>query len=213
MLFRSDAPQNDAERDIAARYDSVKGSAVNPVLREGNSDRRSARAVKLFAMKNPHSMGNWNADSKTHVSSMRSGDFFNNEKSATLRDDQAGKARIEFEDLNGNVTILKDGLDMPAGTVVDASFISLSNLRDFLREQLVDAKRQKLLFSVHLKATMMKVSDPIIFGQAVQVLLDDFIAKHRGTLDELGFNVNLGLADLEARIAGLPAEKIGRAHV
>ncbi len=202
-----DAPQNDAERDIAARYDSVKGSAVNPVLREGNSDRRSARAVKLFAMKNPHSMGNWNADSKTHVSSMRSGDFFNNEKSATLRDDQAGKARIEFEDLNGNVTILKDGLDMPAGTVVDASFISLSNLRDFLREQLVDAKRQKLLFSVHLKATMMKVSDPIIFGQAVQVLLDDFIAKHRGTLDDIGFNVNLGLADLEARIAGLPAEK------
>jgi isocitrate dehydrogenase len=202
-----DAPKDDAERDIAARYDSVKGSAVNPVLREGNSDRRSARAVKLFAMKNPHSMGTWSADSKTHVASMPSGDFFNNEKSATLRDDQAGKARIEFEDAAGNVTVLKDGLDMPAGTVIDASFMSLSSLRDFLREQLADAKRQNVLFSVHLKATMMKVSDPIIFGQAVQVLLDGFIEKHAATLDELGFNVNLGLVDLEARIATLPADK------
>ena len=199
-----DAPQNDAERDIAARYDSVKGSAVNPVLREGNSDRRSARAVKNFAMNNPHSMGVWRANSKTHVSSMPDGDFFGNETSVTLRDDQAGPARIEFEDASGAVTILKDGLNMMAGTVIDASFMSLGALRNFFRQQLAEAKAQNVLFSVHLKATMMKVSDPIIFGQAVAALLEEFISKHQKKLDEIGFNVNLGLIDLEARIAVLP---------
>ncbi|MEK9850566.1 MAG: NADP-dependent isocitrate dehydrogenase, partial [Candidatus Puniceispirillum sp.] len=146
-----DAPKNEAERDIAARYDSVKGSAVNPVLREGNSDRRSARAVKQFAMNNPHTMGIWDSSSKTHVSSMPSGDFFDNETSTTLRDDQAGIARIEFEAADGRVTTLKDGLEMPAGTVIDASFMCLETLRNFLREQLAEAKRQNVLFSVHLK--------------------------------------------------------------
>jgi len=199
-----DAPKNEAERDIAARYDSVKGSAVNPVLREGNSDRRSARAVKQFAMNNPHTMGIWDSSSKTHVSSMPSGDFFDNETSTTLRDDQAGVARIEFEAADGRVTILKDGLEMSAGTVIDASFMCLETLRNFLRDQLAEAKRQNVLFSVHLKATMMKVSDPIIFGQAVYVLLESFINKHNQILDKIGFNVNLGLIDLEARIAGLP---------
>ena len=201
------APANDEERAIAARYDAVKGSAVNPVLREGNSDRRSAQAVKIYAQNNPHSMGVWAADSKTHVSSMSSGDFFSNEKSATLSADQAGKAKIEFQNKAGEVTVLKEGLTLKAGTVVDASFMSLAALRAFLRDELADAKAKSVLFSVHLKATMMKVSDPIIFGQAVGVLLEDFVAKHDDVLRELGMDYNLGLSDLEARIASLPAAK------
>ena len=202
-----DVPANDREKLIAAAYDAVKGSAVNPVLREGNSDRRCARAVKVFAMNNPHSMGVWEASSKTHVSSMPSGDFFGNEKSATLLDAQAGAARIEFEDNAGTVTVLKDGLDFPAGTVIDASFMSLFSLRDFLRAELAEAKSQNVLFSLHLKSTMMKVSDPIIFGQAVFVLLEDFVAKHKPTLDKLGVNFNFGLIDLEARIATLEGDE------
>lgn len=201
------APANDEERAIAARYDAVKGSAVNPVLREGNSDRRSAQAVKIYAQNNPHSMGVWSADSKTHVSSMPSGDFFSNEKSATLTAAQAGKARIEFENAAGAVSVLKEGLNLQAGTVVDASFMSLATLRAFLRDELVDAKKKGVLFSVHLKATMMKVSDPIIFGQAVAVLLEDFVAKHGDVLRDLGMDYNLGLSDLEARIATLGDDK------
>ena len=201
------APANDEERAIAARYDSVKGSAVNPVLREGNSDRRSAQAVKIYAQTNPHSMGVWAADSKTHVSSMLSGDFLSNEKSATLSANQAGKAKIEFENKAGQVTVLKKGLILKVGTVVDASFMSLDALRAFLRAELADAKAKSVLFSVHLKATMMKVSDPIIFGQAVGVLLEDFVAKQDDVLRELGMNYNLGLSDLEARIASLQAAK------
>ncbi len=201
------APVNDEERVIASRYDAIKGSAVNPVLREGNSDRRSAQAVKIYAQNNPHSMGEWRSNSKTHVSAMSSGDFISNEKSATLTDAEAGVARIEFENKNGKITILKDGLNLKAGTVVDASFMSVGALRTFLREQLVEAKEMDMLFSVHLKATMMKVSDPIIFGHAVAILLENFAAKHGAILDELGMDYNLGLSDLEARIATLPVTK------
>ena len=197
-------PENDEERAVAARYDGIKGSAVNPVLREGNSDRRSAPAVKVYAQNNPHSMGLWECGSKTHVSAMSSGDFISNEKSATLTASQAGTAKIEFEDENGKITVLKDGLNLKAGTVVDASFMSVRALRAFLREQLVEAKRMGVLFSVHLKATMMKVSDPIIFGHAVAVLLEDFAEKHGKLLDELGIDYKLGLTDLEARVATLP---------
>ena len=201
------SPANDEERTIAACYDAIKGSAVNPVLREGNSDRRSAKAVKIYAQNNPHLMGVWNASSKTHVSSMSSGDFISNEKSATLTAAQAGIARIEFLDKSGNINVLKDGLNLKAGTVVDASFMSMSKLNAFLRSELADAKELGVLFSVHLKATMMKVSDPIIFGKAVSVLLEEFVARHEATLNELGMDYNLGLSDLEARIANLPAAK------
>jgi isocitrate dehydrogenase len=197
------APENEEERAIAARYDAIKGSAVNPVLREGNSDRRCAPAVKIYAQNNPHSMGLWDSGSKTHVSAMSSGDFISNEKSATLTATEAGIARIEFEDENGKITILKDGLNLKAGTVVDASFMSVRALRAFLREELAEAKQMGILFSVHLKATMMKVSDPIIFGHAVAILLEDFVEKHGTILDELGIDYNLGLSDLEARIATL----------
>ena len=197
------APKNDEERAIAARYDAIKGSAVNPVLREGNSDRRSAQSVKIYAQNNPHSMGVWHSGSKTHVSAMSTGDFISNEKSATLSDVDAGAARIEFEDKNGKIKILKDDLNLKAGTVVDASFMSVSELRTFLREQLVEAKKMGILFSVHLKSTMMKVSDPIIFGHAVAILLENFVAKHRSILEGLGMDYNLGLSDLEARIATL----------
>ncbi len=197
------APKNDEELAIAARYDAIKGSAVNPVLREGNSDRRSAQSVKIYAQNNPHSMGVWHSGSKTHVSAMSTGDFISNEKSATLSDVDAGAARIEFEDKNGKIKILKDDLNLKAGTVVDASFMSVSELRTFLREQLVEAKKMGILFSVHLKSTMMKVSDPIIFGHAVAILLENFVAKHRSILEGLGMDYNLGLSDLEARIATL----------
>ena len=148
-------------------------------------------------------MGLWDSGSKTHVSAMSSGDFISNEKSATLTASQAGIARIEFEDENGRITILKDGLNVKAGTVVDASFMSVRALRAFLREQLAEAKQMGILFSVHLKATMMKVSDPIIFGHAVAILLEDFAEKHGAILDELGIDYKLGLSDLEARIATL----------
>ena len=198
------APENDEERAIAARYDAIKGSAVNPVLREGNSDRRSAPAVKIYAQNNPHTMGLWDSGSKTHVSAMSSGDFISNEKSATL----TCRPKLASQELylrmkNGRITMLKDGLNVKAGTVVDASFMSVRALRAFLREQLAEAKQMGILFSVHLKATMMKVSDPIIFGHAVAILLEDFAEKHGAILDDLGIDYKLGLSDLEARIATL----------
>lgn len=189
-------PENEEERAVAARYDAIKGSAVNPVLREGNSDRRSAPAVKNYAQNNPHSMGLWDAGSKTHVSAMSSGDFISNEKSATLTKTQAGKGRIEFEDENGNITILKDGLNLQAGTVVDASFMSVRALRAFLREQLAEAKKMGILFSLHLKATMMKVSDPIIFGHAVAIFLEDFVKKYGGLLDDWVWIISWALVTL-----------------
>ena len=163
-----EAPSSDEEKSVRARYDAIKGSAVNPVLREGNSDRRAARAVKNYAMKNPHSMGEWTSSSKTHVASMPGDDFRSNEVSATITAAQAGKAKIEFMDETGNIQILKDGLDLLPGTVVDATFMRASALRDFLRAEITKAKAEGVLFSVHLKATMMKVSDPIIFGHCVR---------------------------------------------
>ncbi len=191
----------EAERDIKARYDAVKGSAVNPVLREGNSDRRSAKAVKAYAKANPHSMGSWSADSKTHVASMPGNDFFANEKSATITAAQAGGAKIVFAGADGAETVLKDGLAYDEGTLVDATFISASALRAYIKQE-VAATGPGVLFSVHLKATMMKVSDPILFGHFVSVYLEDFIARHGAKLDALGWNPNDGLGDLETRIAG-----------
>ncbi|MEY8119577.1 NADP-dependent isocitrate dehydrogenase [Falsihalocynthiibacter sp. BN13B15] len=200
-------PQTEAEKSLQARYDAIKGSAVNPVLREGNSDRRSARAVKNYAMKNPHSMGAWASTSKTHVASMPGNDFYANEKSATISAAQAGKAKIEFVDNAGKVSLLKGDLNLLEGTVVDATFMSATSLRAFIRNEIVDAAAQGVLFSVHLKATMMKVSDPIIFGHFVYVYLEDVFTKHADVLAELGANPNNGIGDLLAKIDGLPADK------
>ena len=194
-------PVTEAETEIKARYDSVKGSAVNPVLREGNSDRRSAKAVKAYAMANPHRMGKWEASSKTHVASMSGSDFYANEKSATITAAQAGGARITFTGADGAEKTLKDGLSYIEGEVVDATFLSVRALRAFIAAEIA-ATEPGVLFSVHLKATMMKVSDPIIFGHFVSVYLADFIAKHGAALDDLGWNPNSGIGDLEARIAG-----------
>ncbi len=202
-----ETPGTDVEKDVRARYDAIKGSAVNPVLREGNSDRRAARAVKSYAMKNPHSMGVWSPDSKTHVSSMNGHDFYSNETSVTLTAEQAGAARIELQAEDGTVSVLKDGLALEAGTVVDATFMSAKSLRDFLRSEIADAKARGVLFSLHMKATMMKVSDPIIFGHAVSVFLADVFEKHADTFAELGVNPNSGIGDLEARVQTLPDAK------
>jgi len=200
-------PQTAEQKSVRARYDAIKGSAVNPVLREGNSDRRAAVAVKNYAKANPHSMGKWEKTSKTRVSSMSGSDFYANEKSATLTAAQAGAARIEFVAKDGAVTVLKDGIKLEAGTVVDATFMSAAALRRFLAEQIEQTRKDGTLFSLHLKATMMKVSDPIIFGHAVSVYLADVFAKHGATLTGLGVNPNSGIGDLEARVATLPADK------
>ena len=200
-------PTTDAEAEIRARYDAIKGSAVNPVLREGNSDRRAAKAVKHYAMQNPHSMGSWSATSDTHVTSMAADDFFSNETSATITQAQAGLANITFIDGHGQMSVLKDGLNLQAGTVVDATFMSAAGLRDFLSRELADAKAKGVLFSLHLKATMMKVSDPIIFGHAVSVFLENLLETHGQTLADIGFHPNFGLGDLETRLAALPADK------
>jgi len=192
-----EAPSTDAEKAVRAKYDGIKGSAVNPVLREGNSDRRAAKAVKSFAQKNPHRMGEWIADSKTHVSSMSGNDFVSNEKSATLA--KAAVAKIVLETANGE-TVLKDGIEYPAGTVVDATFMSAAALKDFLAAEIVKTKEQGILFSVHLKATMMKVSDPIIFGHAVKAFLAPVFEKHGAAMDALGVNPNSGLGDLLNRV-------------
>ncbi len=200
-------PATDEEKDIREKYDAIKGSVVNPVLREGNSDRRAAKAVKNYAMANPHSMGKWTSDSKTTVASMSGNDFFSNEVSATITSEQAGAARIEFEDSDGSVTVLKDGLMLEEGTVVDATFMSAKALRSFLTEQIEASKAEGTLFSLHLKATMMKVSDPILFGHAVEIFLKDVFDKHAATFADLGVNPNFGIGDLEEKISTLPAEK------
>ncbi|MGB5864436.1 MAG: NADP-dependent isocitrate dehydrogenase [Sulfitobacter sp.] len=194
-----EAPKTDAEKDVRAKYDTLKGSAVNPVLREGNSDRRAAKAVKSFAQKNPHRMGDWSADSKTHVSTMSQGDFFSNETSATL--DHAHSAKIVLVTDAGE-TVLKDGLSYPAGTVVDATFMSAAALNAFLTNEIEQTKANGTLFSLHMKATMMKVSDPIIFGHAVRAFLAPVFDKHGAALTDLGVNPNSGLGDLMARIKG-----------
>ena len=197
-------PSTDEEKSIRARYDAIKGSAVNPVLREGNSDRRAARAVKNYAMKNPHSMGEWVSTSKTHVASMDGNDFRSNEVSATVTDAQAGPAKIEFTDTDGNVSVLKEGIDILSGTVVDATFMNASALRDFLRSEIAKSKEEGVLFSLHMKATMMKVSDPIIFGHAVSVFFEDAFEKHADALAAAGVNPNSGLGDVLERIADQP---------
>ena len=194
-------PANDTEKDVKARYDAVKGSAVNPVLREGNSDRRAAKAVKAYAKANPHRMGNWSKDSKTRVAAMPGNDFFGNEKSATITAAQAGGASIVFTGKDGSETVLKKGLKYIEGEVVDATFMSAKALRAYIKDAIASVE-PGVLFSAHLKATMMKVSDPIIFGHFVSVYLADFIARHGAELDSLGWNPNSGIGDLEKRIAG-----------
>ena len=186
-------PTTDSEKEARARYDTIKGSAVNPVLREGNSDRRAAKAVKAFAQANPHRMGEWTADSKTRVASMSGGDFFSNERSATLDDETT--ARIVLETANGE-TILKDGLSYPAGTVVDATYMSAKALDTFLAQEIDKTKAEGVLFSLHMKATMMKVSDPIIFGHAVKAFLKPVFEAHGDEMAALGVNPNQGLGAL-----------------
>ena len=190
-------PTTDAEKAVRAKYDSIKGSAVNPVLREGNSDRRAAVAVKKFAQANPHRMGDWTGDSKTVVSSMSGGDFFSNEKSATLG--SVANAKIVLETADGE-TVLKDGIKYPAGTVVDATFMSAAALDAFLAEQIEATKAAGTLFSLHMKATMMKVSDPIIFGHAVKAWLAPVFEAHGDKMKELGVNPNGGLGALLERV-------------
>jgi isocitrate dehydrogenase len=198
-------PQTDAEKELHARYAKCLGSAVNPVLREGNSDRRSARAVKEYAKKYPHKMGAWSPDSKTHVSHMTAGDFYHSEKSVTMN--KAGNVRIEFVDQAGNVKVLKDKLALQNGEVLDGAFMSAKALRTFIAEQIEDAKAKGVLFSVHLKATMMKISDPIMFGHFVSVFYKDVFDKHAATFNELGINPDLGMGDLYAKIQKLPDAK------
>ncbi|NKB29421.1 MAG: NADP-dependent isocitrate dehydrogenase [Rhodobacteraceae bacterium] len=197
-----EAPSNDAEKAIRARFDAIKGSAVNPVLREGNSDRRAAKAVKTYARANPHSMGEWSGDSKTTVSTMGKDDFRANEVSATLSEAQAGATRIELVAADGTVTVLKDGFEFPAGTIVDATFMSAHALDAFLTEQIAATKDAGTLFSIHLKATMMKVSDPIIFGHAVKAYLQPVFDAHGDALAAAGVNPNSGLGDMLDRLKG-----------
>ncbi|TMV05565.1 NADP-dependent isocitrate dehydrogenase [Ruegeria sediminis] len=197
-------PKSDAEKAIRARYDAIKGSAVNPVLREGNSDRRAAKAVKNFAQKNPHSMGEWSSDSKTKVSSMPGNDFYANEKSATITAAQAGDARIEFVGKDGSVTVLKDGWKLDEGTVADATFMSVKALSSFLADAIEDTRKDGTMFSLHMKATMMKVSDPIIFGYAVRAWLAPVFEKYGAELEALGVNPNSGMGDLLERVKGKP---------
>ena len=198
-------PQTEKEKDIRARYDKVKGSAVNPVLREGNSDRRAPKAVKDYARKHPHSMGAWSGDSKTSVGTMGRDDFFSNEKSVTVS--EATDVKIEFTAENGSVTVLKESTPLKAGEILDGTFMSKAALLNFLADQIAKAKADDVLFSLHMKATMMKVSDPIIFGRAVEVFFLDLIAKHAGTIRELGVDFRNGFGDLVAKIQSLPADK------
>ena len=197
--------ETEAEKEIKVRYDKIKGSAVNPVLREGNSDRRAPKAVKNYAKKNPHSMGAWSSDSKTHVATMEANDFAHNENSVTLND--ATSIKIVHTDSNGTTTILKDSLALLKGEIIDATLLSKKNLLTFFEEQIADAKANNVLFSLHMKATMMKVSDPIIFGHAVKVFFKDVFTKHAETLDEIGVDVNNGFGNLIEKTQGLPEAK------
>ena len=198
-------PKNDEEKAIQAAYDKIKGSAVNPVLREGNSDRRAPGSVKEYARNNPHSMGAWSKDSQSYVASMSEGDFFGSEKSVTV--DTATDVRIEHVATNGDVTVLKQSTPLLAGEVIDASSISASKLQAFLAAEIDAAKEKGVLFSLHMKATMMKVSDPIIFGHAVKVFYKDVFAKHGELFEELGVDVNNGLGDVYSKIQTLDDAK------
>jgi isocitrate dehydrogenase len=198
-------PKDDKEKDVKARYDKIKGSAVNPVLREGNSDRRAPLSVKNYARKHPHKMGAWSADSKSHVSHMDEGDFYGSEKSTTVA--EAGNLQIALVGKDGKTTVLKEKVAVKAGEIIDAAVMSKKALCRFLEAQVIDAKAKGVLFSVHLKATMMKVSDPIIFGHAVSVFYKDVLAKHAAALKEIGFDPNNGIGDLYARLKSLPTDK------
>ena len=200
-----DEPANYSEKDIKSRYDKIKGSAVNPLLREGNSDRRVPKAVKNYAKKNPHFIGTWSSDSKTHVATMSHGDFAHNEKSITI--DKAISVKIQHTDSNGNVSILKDNIKLLQGEIIDATVLSKKALLTFLEEQIADAKKQNILFSLHMKATMMKVSDPIIFGHAVRTFFKDVFEKHSKTFDEIGVDVNNGFENLLENTQKLPEAK------
>ncbi|HEY9034115.1 MAG TPA: NADP-dependent isocitrate dehydrogenase [Pseudomonadales bacterium] len=199
-----DEASNDKERDIQARYDRIKGSAVNPVLREGNSDRRAPASVKAYARKNPHSMGAWSKDSRSHVASMQSGDFYGSEQSVIV--DKAGEVSIELHTADGKVQPLKT-VKVLDGEIIDASVMSSSALRDFIAGEIEDAKQQGVLFSLHMKATMMKVSDPVIFGHAVSVFYQPVLEKHAAVLEQIGFDANNGIGDLYAKLDRLPADK------
>ena len=198
-------PKDDKEKDIKARYDKVKGSAVNPVLREGNSDRRAPLSVKAYARKHPHKMGAWSSDSKTHVVHMKGGDFWSNEKSLTLP--TAATAKIEFVGADNTVTVLKEKVALQAGEVLDATFMSVKALRTFIEGQIEDAQKQGVLFSLHMKATMMKISDPKIFGHAVTVYFKDVFEKHAATFKKLGVDPDNGLGDVYAKIKSLPDDQ------
>ena len=198
-------PKTDAEKEIKARYDKIKGSAVNPVLREGNSDRRAPLSVKQHAKKHPHKMGAWAGDSKTHVAHMNDGDFQSNEKSMTVA--EATDVRIEFVGQDGKTTVLKPKVSLQAGEVIDGTFMSSRALREFLEAQIEDAKKQGVLFSVHLKATMMKVSDPKMFGHVVSVFFKEVFEKHAAVFQKLGVDPDNGLGDLYAKIKTLPEDQ------
>ncbi|WJM95853.1 NADP-dependent isocitrate dehydrogenase [Pseudomonas defluvii] len=200
-----ETPATDAEKETRARYDRIKGSAVNPVLREGNSDRRAPLSVKNYARKHPHKMGAWAADSKSHVAHMSNGDFYGSEKAALIEADDS--LRIELLDKNGNTTVLKEKTSVKAGEIIDCSVMSRKALRSFIAAEIEDAKAKGVLLSVHLKATMMKVSDPIMFGQIVAEYYQDALNKHADVLEQIGFNLNNGIGDLYARIKALPADK------
>ena len=197
-------PKNEIEQEIKSRYDKIKGSAVNPVLREGNSDRRAPKAVKEYAKNNPHSMGKWETNSQSHVSHMNSGDFRSNEKSVTIA--SATTAKIVFKTADGETKILKDSIDLLAGEIIDGTFMSKSALIHFLKAEIAEAKSNDLLFSLHMKATMMKVSDPVIFGYAVRVFFENVFTKHNAVLEELGVDVNNGFGDLLTKIESLPSD-------
>lgn len=200
-----DSPQTDEEKNIKTSYDKVKGSAVNPVLREGNSDRRAPKAVKNYARKNPHSMGAWSSDSKTHVATMESGDFFHNEKSITL--DHAKSVSIQFIGENKSTFLLKKNIPLLKGEIIDATVLSKKALLSFLETQIADAKAQGVLFSLHMKATMMKVSDPIIFGHAVRAFFKDLFEKHEEIFAEIEVDVNNGFGNLISKLDELPSDK------
>lgn len=203
-----EAPATEAEKEAKARYDRIKGSAVNPVLREGNSDRRAPLSVKNYARKHPHKMGAWAADSKSHVAHMSHGDFYGSEKAALIEADDS--LRIELLGKDGSTTVLKEKTSVKAGEIIDCAVLSTKALRAFVAEQIEDAKASGVLLSVHLKATMMKVSDPIMFGQIVAEYYAEALNKHAAVLEEIGFNLNNGIGDLYARIKTLPAEQQAR---
>jgi isocitrate dehydrogenase len=200
-----DEAKTSEQKDIQIRYNKIKGSAVNPVLREGNSDRRAPKAVKNYARKNPHSMGKWSSNSNTHVATMSSGDFAHNEKSTTIS--EATEVKIEFTEANGNTNILKQNLNLLQGEIIDATVMNKKSLISFLNKEIKDSKEQNVLFSLHMKATMMKVSDPIIFGHAVKVYFKNVFEKHDEVLENLGVDVNNGLGNLLNKLNELPEDK------